>query len=146
MDWVTEGLRFQCQPDCGRCCTNERGGCLYLEPADLEHLAAHFGITTHQFVSEHTERDEFDDLTLRMSEDGSCPFLQGKICGVYASRPLQCRAYPFLPLDGFSPLSSEESWREEEEFCPGVGKGPLHTSAHIDAISRGRNPAPGFEV
>ena len=57
-----------------------------------------------------------------LKEDGinlDCLFLEGKRCGVYEARPVQCRTWPFWPE-----VMNAKTWKKEVlSFCPGVGKG-----------------------
>ena len=40
--WYSEGLCFECRPDCGACCTNhEDYAYVYLEGDDVDRLVAH---------------------------------------------------------------------------------------------------------
>lgn len=138
MNWIRRGLRFECQPDCGKCCTTkERDGSIYLEPVDIETLSQHLGMAPRTFVTELTVT-EVDDIELAKKADGSCVFLENKRCSVYEARPLQCQAYPFLPLDTFAPVESPWTWRNEGKFCPGIGKGRLYRKADIAKIMRGQ--------
>ena len=146
MDWIRRGLRFECQPDCGLCCTQAtREGSVFLEAEDIERLARHLKLTPRTFVREFTV-NESGELELSMSGDGSCRFLDGVRCSVHAARPLQCRSYPFLPLDGFTPIESAHTWRYEKKFCPGIGKGRLYRKREILEIARGRVDVDGFDV
>jgi len=144
--WIRRGLRFECQPDCGKCCTHdEREGSVFLEPGDIDRLAKHLGVRTQAFASKHTTND-YGDIELAKKKDGSCRFLENANCTVYEARPLQCRAYPFFPLDGYTPIESRYTWRYEKKFCPGIGKGRLYKKAEIAAIMRGRADVIGFDV
>lgn len=146
-DWIRRGLRFECQPECGQCCTSElREGSLFLEPDDLGRLARHLGLTERDFVRRYTVDEGEGELELAMDGDGSCPFLERALCRVYEVRPLQCRTYPFLPRDGFTPVESSYTWRYEKQFCPGIGQGRLYTKEEIRDIMRGRKDVSGFEV
>ena len=146
MEWIRRGLRFECQPDCGNCCTGgAREGSVFLEPGDVERLAASLKLTREAFVREHT-RSEDGELALSMRESGDCRFLSDGKCDVYDARPLQCRTYPFLPVDGFTPIESPYTWRYEKKFCPGIGKGRLYRKDEITDISRGRVDVGGFSV
>lgn len=146
MEWIRRGVRFQCQPDCGRCCTREaREGSVFLEPEDVLRLSRGLGISARAFVREFT-RNECGELELRAGEDGRCRFLEDTRCTVYEARPLQCRTYPFLPLDGFTPIESPYTWKREKTFCPGIGKGRLYRKVEIRNIMRGRADVEGFEV
>jgi hypothetical protein len=146
VEWIRRGLRFECQPDCGKCCTSAREGSVFLEPSDLEALARKVGLSVRRFVSRYTWREEGGDLELRKTPSGDCVFLVDRACSVHDAKPLQCAAYPFLPLDGFTPVESPYTWRYEKKFCPGIGKGPLFPKKFIVAISRGRGRVDGFDV
>jgi Fe-S-cluster containining protein len=146
LDWIRRGLRFECQPDCGLCCTAEtREGSVFLEREDLERLAGFWNLTPRAFAQKYCV-DEYGELALAMQDNGSCHFLEHGECTVYEARPLQCRTYPFLPLDGFTPIASPYTWRYEKKFCPGIGKGRLYRKEEIRDITRGRSDVNGFEV
>lgn len=146
MEWIRRGLRFECQPECGQCCTSElREGSVFLEPHDIEPLSSFLQITPRELVRQYTV-DEYGELALKMGEDGSCGFLREGRCSVHEARPLQCRTYPFLPEDGFTPIESPYTWRHEKKYCPGIGKGRLYHKDEIANITRGRNDVDGFAV
>jgi uncharacterized protein len=145
MNWIRRGLRFECQPDCGKCCTNAREGSVFLEPEDLESLAGKLEMPVRRFVARFTTREEGSELELAKTPAGECVFLVDRCCTVQDAKPIQCRTYPFLPLDGFTPVESEFTWRHEKKFCPGIGKGPLYPKKTIVAISRGRGSVGGFQ-
>ena len=144
--WIKRGLRFQCQPHCGKCCTvDERDGSVFLEPIDVERLSEHLGISVHDFGARYATQ-ELSEMELAKQSNGRCVFLTDGRCTVYDARPLQCRTYPFLPLDGYTPIECETSWRHEKKFCPGIGKGRLYRKDEIRAIMRGRADVDGFSV
>lgn len=144
MDWIERGLRFECQPDCGKCCTNLREGSVFLEPQDIEALSKKLRISPREFVAAYTTREEGGDIELAKEDSGDCVFLVDRACTVHDAKPLQCWAYPFLPLDGFTPIESPFTWRHEKKFCPGIGKGRLYSKREIVAISRGGGGVDGF--
>ena len=47
--WWADGVSFQCQPDCGRCC-DQPGGIVYLAPTDAEKLAEHAGMDVEAWL------------------------------------------------------------------------------------------------
>ena len=122
--WYADGLRFACQPDCGKCCTRHgEYDYVYLEGDDVARLAAHFNLSIEAFVAQWTKQD--DGHTILKMEGPACPFLDGARCSVYGARPAQCSTFPFWPEN----LKRREAWDELGAFCPGVGKGdfvPLH--------------------
>jgi Fe-S-cluster containining protein len=131
--WYAEGVRFACQPDCGKCCTRHgEYDYVYLERDDVARLADHLNMPMGAFRARWTKQD--DGHTILKMDGPACPFLDGARCSVYEARPGQCSSFPFWPEN----LKSRERWDELATFCPGVGQGdfvPLHT---IRAQLRGR--------
>jgi Fe-S-cluster containining protein len=116
--WYADGLRFECQPDCGACCTNHDDHTfVYLEKGEAQRLADFLTLDLEEFLARFTELDE-EDLVLRMDQP-DCPFLDGSRCSVYPVRPIQCSTFPFWREN----LLSSRHWRRVGRFCPGVGKG-----------------------
>ena len=131
--WYADGLRFACQPGCGKCCTRHgEYDFVYLEREDVARLASHFNVPVKEFRARWTKKD--DGHTILRMDGPACPFLDGTRCTVYDARPAQCGTFPFWPEN----LKSRAGWDELGRFCPGVGKGdfvPLHV---IRASVRGR--------
>ena len=120
--WYADGLRFECQADCGRCCTNHgKYAYVYLDGDDLSRLAAVLGISPGEFRERYTTLD--DGYVVLVMDTPSCPFLHGSRCSVYEARPEQCRAFPFWQEH----LRSRRSWERTEEFCPGINRGRLQS-------------------
>ncbi len=123
-----EGVRFECQGT-GRCCTSPgQKGYVYLNLADRRRLARHMGLKTLAFTRKYCER-EGERFVLKDCFE-RCRFLEGKSCGVYTARPLQCRIYPFWPAH----LSAKTWASEVVAQCPGVGKGRLFEPEEIQAL------------
>ena len=119
--WYADGLRFECRPDCGACCTDHgEYAYVYLVGEDLPALAAHLGLSDEAFAQEYTDCED-GHVFLKMTGP-DCMFLQGQRCGVYEARPRQCRTFPFWPEN----LRSRRRWRQLCEFCPGIDEGPVH--------------------
>ena len=74
--WYADGVRFECQPDCGKCCTRHgEYDYVYLERDDVERLADHFNLTVPEFRARWTKKD--DGHTVLKMDGPACPFLEG---------------------------------------------------------------------
>jgi Fe-S-cluster containining protein len=126
--WWSEGVRFECQGS-GRCCVS-RGefGFVYLTKDDRVRMAKVLGMNTSAFTRRYCMKT--DGVWHLKEENADCIFLDGKRCSVYEGRPVQCRTWPFWPE-----VMNAKSWKSEvAAFCPGVGKGRVHTEKEIAAV------------
>jgi len=73
---------------CNRCCRNKA---IRVSPYEILRLARFLGISTTQFIENHTEAG---GTVLRPKENGDCGFLGERGCSVHPDRPLACRVYP----------------------------------------------------
>lgn len=115
--WWMEGVAFQCQPDCGRCC-DQPGGIVYLSVDDAERLAEHAGLDVEAWLSRDT-RTTYDGRFVLKSreEDGVCIHLNDrKQCSIYEVRPQQCRAFPWWGEN----LVTSAAWNTTKASCPGI--------------------------
>lgn len=120
--WYAGGLRFECQEDCGACCTNHDDyAYVYLEDGEPERIAEALGLGLDEFLERHTELD--DGWTVLKMDRPDCPFLSGARCSIYAVRPVQCRTFPFWSEN----LRSSARWERLRGFCPGIGRGETHS-------------------
>jgi Fe-S-cluster containining protein len=125
--WYASGLRFECQSDCGACCTDHGDAVyVYLTDADVVLLAAHLGLGRGEFLRRYTERDDGDLVLVMNGPD--CPFLRGSRCSVYPARPVQCSSFPFWAEH----LASPRSWANLREFCPGIDVGEPHALRTVE--------------
>jgi hypothetical protein len=111
--------------DCTRCpaycCTYAR---IAVEPADIERLAKHFGITPGEARRRFTEDgDEDGERILRHQKDPifgtACRFLdrETRRCTVYRHRPEVCKGYPDGPRCGYwDLLSFERRFQDDDEL------------------------------
>ena len=107
-------FRFDCHR-CGHCCRVGHGR-VWIEEAELPHLAAARSMSAEAFTQWHVVRVG-RRLSLREGPNGSCSLLEGlSDCSVYESRPEQCRSFPFWPaiLDGGDALLAAS------DYCPGI--------------------------
>jgi len=112
-----EGVAFQCQPNCGRCC-DQPGGIVYLSPDDAERLAEHAGLDVGSCLERDT-RKTFDGRYVLKSreEDGVCIHLnEHKQCSIYDVRPQQCKAFPWWGEN----LATPAAWDKTKAACPGI--------------------------
>lgn len=84
---------FKCT-GCGECC--RWSGSVLLTNDDISGLATHLGMTEQECIDLHTRlAPNRIQLALLDQFDGSCAFLAGDRCTIYAARPAQCRSFPF---------------------------------------------------
>lgn len=134
--WYAEGgLRFECT-SCGACCTGPPGYVTYTQD-EATALARELGLTVEQFESRFTRDTPVGRSLVEVeTEHGhDCVFLDresvpGKaVCGVYHTRPTQCRTFPWWPEN----LRSPASWKRAGQGCEGVGLGGF---VPVDEIMR----------
>lgn len=82
--------------ECGNCCRKLRP---IISKEDISKLKTKFGITDKEIVEKYTQKDEFDELTLK---GNPCIFLNGNKCEIYKSRPNDCKSFPHLQKRGFT--------------------------------------------
>ncbi len=124
-----EGLRFSCTK-CSRCCRHTPGY-VFLSAGDLARIAKSLGIDSGEARRRYCRKVDiggFGRVSLKEKTNLDCILWEEGGCSVYASRPLQCRSFPFWS----SNLSSRESWDEAGDACPGIGRGRLHHRARIE--------------
>ncbi len=143
--WYADGLSFSCT-QCGNCCTGAPGY-VWISEIEIQRLAAHLKITTHDVIEKYCRRIG-NRISLRESRSASgnydCIFLKevevpGKsgraptsrcTCTIYPVRPLQCRTWPFW--DGN--LESRENWKRAAAKCPGMNSGKSYSLAKIESL------------
>jgi Fe-S-cluster containining protein len=85
---------------CGRCCTTEFNGHVFLLDADAERVMAmnpSLLIPAPEFELADEEGNFYvSGYALRVREDGSCIFLADSRCRIYDERFTICRIYPYM--------------------------------------------------
>lgn len=125
-----DGLRFQCN-SCGACCTGGPGT-VYVGEKEIDELAGALGITRDAFIAGYLYPFR-DGYSIRERANYDCFLLKDGKCTAYASRPRQCRTFPFW----FRNLRSQSDWNREARRCPGIDKGRLYTKNEILEIISG---------
>lgn len=136
---MAAGLRFQCQPGCTECCTQQ--GFVYLTEEDLIRIAKYLGITPSDFEQRYVYRTR-NKLRLRVPRQVQCPFLADSGCSIHTVKPAQCRAFPFWP----ELVESAREWKRTAHYCPGIGKGPMIQIETAREIARTSLATGGWEV
>ena len=130
---LDDRFRFACHPGVtcfNTCCADVN---IFLSPYDVLRLRKRLGITSTEFLDEHTilpvqKEMKTPVVVLKMKDDAakSCHFLTPDGCGVYSDRPWPCRMYP---LGLASSKDTPDGWRGErfyfllrEEGCKGFGE------------------------
>ena len=91
-DDPTPPVYYQCQR-CANCC--RWPGFVRLDDGDITAIAAHLGLTEHDFIQDYTRlRPQRDGLALIDQPGGACVFLDGGDCRVQPVKPRQCRGFP----------------------------------------------------
>lgn len=116
--WEKEIPRFECQPDCFKCCS--KPGLVYFDTEDIRNASKNLGLTTAKLKSEFLEKED-GHWHINVEEDKPCPFLDFTGCVIHEAKPRQCRTYPFWREN----LHSKNLWKLTAGFCPGIGKGPI---------------------
>lgn len=125
-----KGLQFSCT-QCGYCCSEEPGF-VFLSEDDLKALSNHLSLTQDQFIEQYcriVNMGTFSLISLTEKKNHDCIFFESG-CTVYEARPVQCSTYPFWA----SVVDSKESWEEESERCPGIGKRKRYSSEEIEQL------------
>lgn len=95
-------------------------------------------MSIQQFVDAHTRhiaveyvspegREVVPYLALK-TENDTCTFLEGALCGVHNAKPYQCAASPLMAEFLLEP----DGWESFRNNCAGMGQGPLITRAMMD--------------
>lgn len=118
-DWWDEGIKFNCVPNCGKCC-DEPEGIVYLSREDAQRLADFHSMEVDQWLEKDCRKTIDGRYILKSRpEDDICIYLNDdKSCNVYVAKPNQCSAFPWWAEN----LRSERSWNKIENICPGLSQ------------------------
>ncbi len=125
-----DGLAFSCLPGCRYCCAVEPGF-VFLSMDDLQRLCSFTHLSIDDFISTYCVKVPMGDchyLSLKERDNHDCIFLGPNGCTVYESRPIQCSTYPFWK----HVISTKQTWEDERRWCPGIGKGEIHSKEEIE--------------
>lgn len=129
ISFYKNGLKFECQGS-GKCCTSHgEYGFVFLTLQDRQRMAKELKLSTAKFTKNYCQRSKGLFHLREDLNNPDCMFLKNKRCSIYAGRPTQCRTWPFWPE-----VLNAKTWSKDvASFCPGVGKGPLHSKEVIYA-------------
>ena len=122
--WEQEPIRFECQPDCFKCCV--KPGVVNFDKEDIQKAAKFLEIKTSDFRQKFLKKD-FGVWEMELQEGEVCKFLTMQGCAIHPSKPKQCRTYPFWKEN----LETRNHWQLTAGFCPGIGQGPVIPPAEI---------------
>ncbi len=124
--WYSGGLQFHCT-GCGECCKGP-GGYVWVTVDEARAIAQALGMPFERFAQTMLRKTP-SGLALVDSAQGNCPLLgdDGR-CAHYASRPVQCRTWPWWEEN----LVSSARWNAAARRCPGMNRGETHSQFVID--------------
>jgi uncharacterized protein len=124
-----EGLRFECQQGCIKCCAIP--GMIFVKEEELPTMAEYFKLSEEEFIEKYILKYFGGVYRLNCDEEAPCMFLEETGCGIYPVRPAQCRTFPFWPEN----INNPKNWFNLKKMCPGIGKGRLYTIDEITDIA-----------
>jgi len=82
----------------GRCCTGE-SGYIYVNKEEIENISKLLELDVKDFVRDYLYKKgyKYSIKELKYNDSYECVFYdrESNGCGIYDSRPLQCRTFPF---------------------------------------------------
>ena len=125
-----KGLCFECNK-CSNCCRHS--GYVFLSENDIKQIATALNMTQDAFTRKFC-KSVIGSGEVRISfieqTSGDCVFYSQEIkgCGIYNSRPLQCKLYPFWE----HLVTNVSEWNEEKKTCPGLDCGKRYSKKEIE--------------
>lgn len=152
-----KGFTFQCQ-GCGRCCSNEIDGYVYLYMDDIKNMATSLQVSLEELAEKYLmvvfytyniyneklvktgKVKRMHTLAIRSSAgQSSCQFLykQGDnyLCRIYEYRPIQCSSYPFWDTI----MTHSKNFIETELICAGFNYENKRQNVVLSARSKKRD-------
>ena len=129
-NFYDSGLRFECTR-CSACCRHTPGY-VFLSASDADRLAAALKLTRAEFLRQYCRSVDVGlarRVSLKEKPNFDCILWENGGCSQYATRPVQCRAFPFWS----GVVASSEQWKLQARTCPGMGRGKLHSKEEIEA-------------
>jgi Fe-S-cluster containining protein len=135
------GIKFECTK-CGECCINKSDSVnVHLFLSDLNNISKLVGCNKNDFVAEYCNviHDHFNfyDCTiivprieLKKRRNGSCVFLENKLCRIYLKRPFLCEIGPFH--SGY--MYNYMDFNNFKTFCNGIGRGTLYKRMYVEKL------------
>ena len=120
-------IQFRCHKgaSCFNACCKQAD--VTLTPYDIVRLKQHLGLTSEEFLKQHTVPFKMDahgvpGVKLKTDESGACLFVRDEGCSVYGDRPTACRYYPvglmaMRPKD--EPTDKARYFLIREDHCKG---------------------------
>ena len=100
---------------CGNCCRGE--GYVRVTTEDVARMADELGITSDEFVTRYTRQPEITEQAIagdlwlldKPGPEQECIMLEGNLCRVHKSKPVQCIGFPM-------------KWRTPDimDYCEGM--------------------------
>ncbi len=110
-------IQFRCHKgiSCFNACCRQAD--ITLTPYDIIRLKKRFGVTSGEFLKEHTvpfemDADKVPGVKMRTTNDGACGFLTDEGCSVYEDRPTSCRYYPL----GHLAMRHKDATEDETQY------------------------------
>jgi uncharacterized protein len=129
--WYVGGLAFECSR-CGKCCAGPQEGYVWVTPGMIDEIAGSLKMPADEFRRRYTRKVGSRVTIVEDPVTHDCVFLgrdaEGlSTCSIYAVRPLQCRTWPFWPVN----LRNTDAWNDAAGRCPGINRGQLHEYTEI---------------
>ena len=110
-------IRFRCHKgiSCFNACCKRAD--ITLTPYDVIRLKTRLGISSGDFLKQHTvpfemDADKVPGIKMRTDDEGACLFVTEEGCSVYEDRPTSCRYYPL----GHLAMRRKDSAEDEAQY------------------------------